>query len=596
MKYIFNEKKAAAFFLSCFAVLSFVLLFATCVRDKAPEVTTRAESVPPTEYLEAHCDEVVGPPRVERISEHVYAAIGYDLANVVLIQTDDGNVIVDAAMSPARARLIKKALYAEVPQAPVRALIFTHSHIDHVGGASEFVEEGTQIWATAPFTEHFLKQYGTFGKAETTRAMRQFGHHIDSQSLPCSALGARMDIDAALEAGVRLPTNVFSGEKDLEIGGLRIELHEGHGETHDQLFVWIPEDQTVIPGDNFYWAFPNLYTVRGSSPRPVNEWIKALDNMRSKDPAHLIGMHTRPIHGKEEIAEALRDYRDAIQWVRDEVIRAANRGEDMNYMRHQIKLPPHLADKRYLHELYGQVDWSAEAIYTNNLGWFDGRADKLYQLDGRETARREVELMGGASEVYDVGAKALADGDAKWAIHLFSKLMDSRLAGEALEEKIKADLSEAYERLASGIDNTNGRAYLLESALELRRGKLDPQSPQANEAIIGAIPLEMIFDIMPTRLRAEDAMDVHESVRFIFPDEGRQFTVTVRRGVAEVIEGEPLPGTPEPVAVVTADSRAYREVALGKVNSASVFLKGDMKVKGSIPKLLKFLDLFETGA
>ena len=61
--------------------------------------------------------------------------------------------------------------------------------------------------------------------------------------------------------GMMYPTHTFSGTKTLVFGDLEVELLEAPGETHDHIIVWIPEDETLIAGDNFYWAFPNLYTL-----------------------------------------------------------------------------------------------------------------------------------------------------------------------------------------------------------------------------------------------------------------------------------------------------------------------------------------------
>jgi alkyl sulfatase BDS1-like metallo-beta-lactamase superfamily hydrolase len=89
-------------------------------------------------------------------------------------------------------------------------------------------------------------------------------------------------------------------------------------------------DQTLVAGDNFYWSFPNIYTIRGTSPLPVDAWIESLDTMRRLAPEHMIPNHTRAVHGRLEINRILTDYRDAIQWVRDAVVRGANMGLDLD--------------------------------------------------------------------------------------------------------------------------------------------------------------------------------------------------------------------------------------------------------------------------
>ena len=392
-------------------------------------------------------------------------------------------------------RLGNPALQAEAPKGPVKAVIFTHSHIDHVGGATVWAEDGVPIWATAVLPGHLLKQYALYLPIETIRGSRQFGRNVPLSKVPCSALGPRPDFDRMGESGMLLPSETFSGQKVLTIGGLTIELIEAHGETHDQLFVWIPEDDTVIAGDNFYWSFPNLYTLRGTSPRPVDDWIESVDKIRRRNPAHLVPNHTQPIHGKEKIAEILTNYRDSIQWVRDEVVRGANKGLDLDTLAETIKLPKHLAEKHYNKEFYGQVDWSVRAIYTNNLGWFDGRADKLYPLPRQEVAAREVGLLGGVDKVMSLADEAVEGGELRWAIHLLAKVEDSGLARGATASRLIERLALCYEGLAEGIYNTNGRAYLLQTAVELRRGDSETERALPPEGLVVRIPLEHIFFI-----------------------------------------------------------------------------------------------------
>ncbi len=590
---IVKNKNLAVLFAA--AVLSVFSMGQVCGDGEADKKTVSSPVVPTNEVLKNHCENHIGQPRVEKISENVWAAIGYDLASVILIATSEGNVIVDTGMSPVRARLMKKALEEAAPKAPVIAIIYTHTHIDHVGGASVWAEDGTEIWATDIFTEHFLKQYGMFRPAESIRAMHQFGHHLDLETMPCSALGARTDIGSAMETGVMMPTRTFKDHQSLEFGGTRIELFAAPGETHDQLFVWLPGEETLIPGDNFYYSFPNLYTIRGTSPRPVRQWVKGLDKMRSLSPSHLAPCHTIPIHGKENIAKALTDYRDAIQWVHDEVVRRANRLEDIDTIAESIKLPAHLANKPYLDELYGQVDWSARAIYTNYLGWFDASPEDLYKTPSKEIAKREVELIGGFEKVIGLAKEALDNDDPRWAVHLLAKVKKSGIVPEGELEMVNKLLARSYRKVAENVANTNGRGYLLEAAIALENGpfKLDKVKP--NQNIVEAVPLDLIFSIMTIRIDAEKAKDIHESVQFIFPDVDKRYNVTVRYGVVEVHEGEPLPFTPEPIATFTSDALTYREIAMGITNPTKAVASGQAKISGSLIGMIKFQNRFQKG-
>jgi alkyl sulfatase BDS1-like metallo-beta-lactamase superfamily hydrolase len=577
-----------------FIVLIVLAGQAGCAQPKK-ELPAQLAATEALDVINKHCAEQIGQPRIEKVSEHVWAALGYELASTILIHTGEGNVIVDTSIVPAAAQAVKRDLLKAAPSGPVKAIIYTHSHVDHTMGTTVWAENGTRIWATDSFVAHWFKQYGLFGQAEATRGMRQQAYHTSRDEVPCSAVGPIMrtySLDDTGVVGPLIPTDTFSGVKQLEIGGLEIVLYSAPGETHDQLIVWIPADKTLLCADDYYWAFPNLYTIRGTSPRPVDEWITSIDTMRRLQPEHLVPSHTAPINGSEKIAGVLTNYRDAIQYVRNEVVRRANRGEDIDTIAESVKLPEQLARQPYMWEGYGQVDWSARAIYTNNLGWFDGRADKLYPLDHAEAAKREIELMGGPGKVLEQANKALESGDSRWAVHLLAKLKDSGLAAEDIPGKVNEMLAQGLRQVAAGTFNTNGRAYLLEYATELTEGPFKQTRAALPVETVASMPVGFLFDNIAVRLDPAKAQGVLESVRFIFPDLNTQFTVTVRNGIAEVVEGEPLPGTPAPLSTVTVDSLTYKMMALKMLDIMAAFTQGKIKVEGSLPGFIAFMGRF----
>ncbi len=579
--------------LACFLLIAGLTPLAGCLpQTPPPEAVAPVDASAAPADLARRCAEFVGPPRVERISEHVWAAIGHDLANTVVIRTDEGLVVVDSGLCLERARMAQEALKKVVPWGPVKALIYTHSHADHVGGAAQWAPPGVPIWSTEALPGHLLKQYARFLRAEMARGMRQLGEHVPLAALPCSALGNRGGVGQARTSGLLLPTHTFSKRHTLTVGGVELVLIEAPGETHDQLIVWLPGERTLVAADDFYWTFPNLYTIRGASPRPVDGWIKSLDMMRSLRPEHLIPCHTKPMHGEREINQALTDYRDAIQWVRDEVVRRANRGQDLDSIAEEVKLPPRLAGKPYLLETYGQVDWSARAIYVNNLGWFDGRAERLYPTPAREAAAREVELMGGPALVLGLARQALQDGDPRWAAHLLAKLGDARLEGGPAAAELNELMARALTDQAEGAINTNGRAYLLEYAYELRHGPQGAQRPRLPDRMVNSLPMDDVLDMMTTRLDPAAACQVHGSLVLDFSDLGRRYVLTVRWGVAEVAVGEPLPGTPTPVATLTMTASDFRRLILGLEGPLALRAAGRIQVEGSWLEALGLLRLF----
>lgn len=558
-------------------------LLLACAHQPATDAALpRATAAVPVE-LDAHCRDAIGAPRVEAVAEGVFVAIGFDLANTIVVQTDAGRVVIDAGMSPTRSAPMRQALDA-VTHGPILAVIFTHSHIDHVGGASSWVEADTEVWGTDRFTDHFFSQYGLLLPSQADRGAHQFGLDISDDDLPCSALGRRVDLQAALENGARLPSHTFSGQHTLTIGGRVIELIEAHGETHDQLFVWLPDVAVLMPGDNWYRAFPNLYTLRGTRPRPVDDWIHSLDAMRRYDPAVLLPSHTAPVIGQAEIRQTLRDYRDGIQWVRDSVVRSANAGADLDGVARAAALPPHLAAVPSLAELYGQVDWSARAIYTNELGWFDERPETLYPLPAEEEASRMIEMMGGNEAVL---AEAIGADDPRWALRLLAMLAS---AGDPHPEPTAA----ALRTLAAQTNNTNGRGYLLQAAAE-QSGTATGLTgdPVLSEDFLRNMPLGALFTAMATKLNASETLAVHTTIRFEFSDLDQPWNLTIRRGVLEVAEGIPLPQTPAPVATLRTDSLTWKRLALGELTPLAAVATGALKIEGSRSAVIDFLGHFD---
>jgi alkyl sulfatase BDS1-like metallo-beta-lactamase superfamily hydrolase len=558
--------------------------------DAAPDTGTEplprdpiGDPAAATELLTEHCDERVGEPRVEEVAEGLWVAIGFDLANTMLLETSEGNVVIDVGMSPARSAETRAALEAEV-EGDVVAVIYTHSHVDHVGGATAWVGEDTDVWATEAFTEHLIKQYGAFAPAETRRGNRQFGVDVPDHALPCSALGRRADVAAALETGTVVPNQTFTDFVELTFGDVTIELHEAHGETHDQLYVWIPHLEALLPGDNYYAAFPNLYTIRGTSPRPVDDWIASLDEMRAHDPSLLVPSHTVPVEGRAAVRDALTGYRDGIQTIRDAVVRAANAGLSIDEAVEAIALPPHLADRVDLSELYGQIDWSVRALYTNNLGWFDERTELLYPATA--AAEREIAMMGGTSAVLAEVERALQDSDPRWAAHLLGKLRD---AGHT---ELQTQMVAAYEALATEEANTNGRGWLMQRAMELDGRAAQSGAVVLNRRLVHDIPVDIVFEVMPSRLDPVASADVETAVRIVFPTTA--YTVSVRRGVAEVFEGTPLPGSPPVAATVTTTEELWKEMVLGLIEPIEAIGSGDLSIDNLAPAL-EFLALFESG-
>jgi alkyl sulfatase BDS1-like metallo-beta-lactamase superfamily hydrolase len=306
--------------------------------------------------------------KVYRVTDGVYQAVGFGLANSIMVEGEKCVFIVDVMGSVESAQAIRTA-FEQITSKPIGALIYTHNHADHIFGGKGFVPHGDVDVFAHETTEFYVDRVvNILRPAITARSARMFGNHLPQQgedAIVNAGIGPFLEIghDGGT-LGLLRPTKTFKDELDVEICGVDVKLVHAPGETNDQLFVWLSEKKVLMPGDNVYRAFPNLYTIRGTSYRDPLKWSRSIDKMRALEPDHLAPSHTRPVSGAHEVSEILTAYRDGIQYVHDQTIRGINRGLTPDQLVEAVELPPHLKNHPYLQELYGSVEWSVRSIYT----------------------------------------------------------------------------------------------------------------------------------------------------------------------------------------------------------------------------------------
>jgi len=517
--------------------------------------------------------------RIEKIGDRVYCAVGYALANSMMVVANGGKVIIDTTESVPAAREIKEQ-FDRIAPGPVTAIIYTHTHPDHILGASVFYQPGVPIWAHASAKQEMDEQFASLGATLRYRGAKQFGLLLDPALKISNGIGPQLRLESGPTPPLLYPTQTFTGRAEFAAGGVNFELHEAPGETTDQIFVWLPKEKVLFPGDNIYQAFPNLYSTRGVPPRPVRRWIASLDEMRTLAPDFLVPSHTGPIRGASLIQEILTAYRDGIEFVHDSVIRLANAGLNPDEMVEKIKLPSHLGDHPYLQETYGKVSWSVRGIYDGYLGWFDGNATNLERLPAREYSRRMVQLAGGQPKVGQEMKAALERRDWQWA----AELADLVLTQEPQDAGAKNAKAQALRQLGQGETNFNARGYYLTSALELEGQYESPKRPKINIDTIRNLPVEVLLNTLPERLNPDRTADINKVIGFEFIDSGKHFTFLIRRGVGE-INGQ---AAVKPDLKFTSSEADFKAFLIGDLSPASALVSGRVRVQGGLVELVKF--------
>jgi len=344
-------------------------------------------------------------PKVVKISNNVFMAS--TTGNVYLVTTPEGNVVIDTAIASQSAEA--KELLAAKNHGPVKYIILTHGHADHIGGVSLWKETGTQIIAQRNYFE-FVNYVTRLEGFFAPRNAAAFGRAPEQTGPWAGNYGAKVD-----------PNVFFDEQYEFTLGGTKFELFSTPGETPDHLTVWIPAYKMAFIGDNYSGiatpepnSFPNLYAIRGTKPRWALDWAQSLDKVLKLKPEIVLNGHGDLIMGNPEISKRLGRYRDAILYVHDETVKGMNAGKDVFTLMQEIKLPASYD----LSEIFGKVSWSVRGIYDGYAGWFDMNPSTMYQLPPSSVYPDIVKLAGGPVPLAKLALERVDEGKPVEALHL----------------------------------------------------------------------------------------------------------------------------------------------------------------------------------
>jgi len=549
-------------------------------------------------------------PGVYQVADKVYLAYGYALTSPAMIVGDDGVIIVDPPEDVNKGRRTLEE-FRKFSDKPVKAVIYSHWHIDHFGGVAAFASHEdaasgkVKIIAHKTFMANVIKSSaGGDGPIISARVDYSLGTllNVDAKGRINGGLGP----DFVIENPSLIPPNVLvDDELDITIAGVKMHIPWIPSEAPDEIAVWFPDLEVlhtveILQGE----SFPNLHSIRGTRYRDPELWFKGVDRLREFPAKYMVPSHGRPVSGKKAVAQTLTAYRDAIQYVYDQTLRNMNKGMVPDELVDVVKLPPHLADHPWLGDFYGGVAHTVRQIYVGELGWFLGDPTFLDPIRPIEASRRYVDMMGGRKDVLKAARKAAKAGDHQWAAELTTHLV--RIDNNDKEARlIKA---EALRQIGYGRTNNNWRNWYLTSAQELDgtidfRKKLDIQAPD----LLRAFPTSELLNGLRFRLKAEKTLDVRMTFGIRLPDVNEGFGLEIRRGIAQFHDS-----LPENADVVLEMNRSVLEKILlgqGEMDNQGIdpphpdtpqagliaaFESGDARLlRGTLEDFKKFFSYFD---
>jgi alkyl sulfatase BDS1-like metallo-beta-lactamase superfamily hydrolase len=324
-------------------------------------------------------------------------------ANVGAIRADDRLLLVDTGgylMGP----MVFGMLRGWSP-APVSTAVYTHGHIDHVGGIERFDEEAErkkwpkpQVIAHRALPARFDRYQSTAGWNSCINA-RQFGSKID------------------WPVRYRYPDQVYESTRTIDHGGITVELHHARGETDDHTWAWVPSKKVLFTGDLFIWAAPNAGNPQKVQRYP-REWAVALRAMAALGAEVLLPGHGVPIYGAARVRQAVSETAELLESLHDQTLAMMNAGARLDEILHAVKAPAHLLERPYLKPVYDDPQFIVRNIWRLYGGWWDGNPSRLKPAPDAAVAREVATLAGGAARLADRAQALLDGGDLALAAHL----------------------------------------------------------------------------------------------------------------------------------------------------------------------------------
>ncbi len=553
---------------------------------------TEIELPPYPDQPEVHPNLLAGydyslPPAIHKVTDGVWVAVGYDLANSIMIEGDDGLIIIDTLSTYEDAKEVITE-FRKITDKPVKAIIYTHGHLDHVHGTGAFLEEGEdiEIYAHDSHVDFYINENSVLGPIASQRSGFVSGAFLPSDGPDRYNLGLFPPMFPGTIAYVP-PTQTFSDELEVEISGVKMKMVFVAGESSDQIYVWLPDKEVLLIGDNIYAIISNIYTLRGSVYRDPMNYVNALDKMIPLEAEYLVPSHVKPVIGKENVKDVLVSTRDATQYLYDQTIRGMNNGYTADELSHMIKLPEHLDNHPWLTKTRNQVSSHVKQIFYGNLGWFEGDPAFLTTISMKERSQKIVEGFGGIDQTNSAVRSAINNGEYEWAAELAAYAVNS----EPDNEEAKLLKAHALRVLGQRSDSMDIRhwsiteARVLEGKITIVPGAFTQTSPEQ----MAELPIEKLIRFLPTKLDPQKAAGVDIVLGVSYSDIDMEFTLHVRNNILAVTDG--MPHSPDMTLVL--DSGTHKLIVGGHLSILDAIESGEAEFSGETNDLVKFLELFD---
>ena len=520
----------------------------------------------------------------------IYQIRGFDLSNMTVIEGDTGIIVIDPLVSTEVAAAALALYRQHRGDRAVRAVIYTHSHVDHFGGvlgvtSQEDVDAG-RVVVIAPegFTEHAVQENVYAGTAMARRAGYMYGAALDRG--PQGQVGCGLgQTPSTGEVAIIVPTLDIreTGEKHT-VDGVEIEFQMAPGtEAPAEMHFYFPRFRALCMAENATHNLHNLLTLRGALVRDPHGWAgyltEAIDTFADRADV-VFASHHWPTWGKEQIVEFLSLQRDLYAYLHDQTLRQLNQGYTGIEIAETFAMPPALERAWHAHGYYGSVSHNVKAVYQRYMGWFDGNPARLWPHPPEAIGPRYVAAMGGLDRVVELAKAAFDEGDFRWA----ATLLDHAVFTDENHGAARQLYADTLEQLAYGSETATWRNFFLAGATELRDGNFGTPTQAASPSMMGQLTPEQMFDVLAISVNGPRAWDLDLAIDVTFGGQDN-YRLTLRNGVLVYRKVPADEATAH--ATLRLDSK-LRLISLlgGDVDSPGLQITGDAAALESLTSVL----------
>ena len=525
---------------------------------------------------------------VIKVTDGVYQAVFFGSANIIMVEGDDGIIILDSGESYEQAKEVLEE-FRKITDKPVVAVILSNSISDHATGTRAFVEDGNdvKIYAHETFMEEFAKQNSLIAPILNKRTGYWGGLLLPQEGDDrwiSSGISSKVSIGTF---GFLPPTDTFDKELELELAGINLKLIHHPGVDPEHVIVWLPDKNVVWLGNQYVEGVFNILTPRGGSYRDPLLFIQNYDQIRSWNPEYVVTSHGRPHIGQENSADALTAYRDRLAFLHDQTIRHINMGLSPDELVEAVKLPDYLKNHPVNQEWYTEFEWQVRGVYSGNIGWFNGDASFFKPVSPEVRSQEILNGFGGIDNTISSVREAIIDGKYEWAAELATYILDTNPDNE----NAKLLKAQALRILGQQSTSSGARNWYLSQALELEDKAPESISYFQTSNALTYISNEVILSQFSSKLNPEKSGNAELTLGILIEDLEEGHTIQIRKAVMEY--QSQLPDNYD--VFVTTNDETFKKLVSGQVKIEDAINSGDVLVDGDVEELFRIISYFDRG-